>query len=111
MRDVDREVAAQAILSRWPVDGDLAQEVLRRAHVPYRPSLEGIYRGVLERHLVGYRGVAKFEVYRRWAKACDDFMTFINTVPKEHREVAIQSFVERMNLSLSESSQSHGTNY
>ena len=101
MRDVDREVAAGAILARWPVDGARAQEVLRRAQVPYRPSLEGVYRGFLERHLLGHRGVANFDKYRQWAKACDDFMVFIGTVPKEHREIALQSFVERMNFNLS----------
>jgi hypothetical protein len=102
MRDVDREVAAGAILGLWPVEGEEAQRVLRRAQVPYRPSLEGIYRAVLERHLIGHRGIAEFSKYCKWARACDDFMTFIGTVPKEHQEVAVQSFVERMNLSLSD---------
>ena len=100
MRDVDRDVAAGAILARWPVDGDRAREVLRRASVPYRPSLEGVYRAVLDRHLISHRGVAKFDKYREWAKACDEFMVFIGTVPQEYREVAVQSFVERMNFSL-----------
>jgi hypothetical protein len=102
MRDVDREVAAGAILGRWPVEENWAQEVLRRAYVPYRPSLRGVYRGVLERHLISHRRVAKFDKYRRWAKACDDFLVFIETVPEEHQQVAIQSFVERMNFSLLE---------
>lgn len=102
MRDVDRDVAAGAILGHWPVDGDRAQEVLRRAQVPYRPSLDGVYRAVLERHLISHRGVADFSKYRKWAKACDDFMVFVGTVPKDHREVAIQSFVERMNFNLLE---------
>jgi hypothetical protein len=56
----------------------------------------------VERHLVSHRGFAEFFKYCKWAKACDDFLVFIGTVPKEHREVAIQSFVERMNFSLSE---------
>lgn len=105
MRNVDREVAAEIILTKWPVEDDQAQEVLRRIQVPYRPSLEGVYRGFLERHLISHRGVAKFEKYRQWAKACDEFMVFIGTIPKENREVAIQSFVERMNFNLSEKNQ------
>ena len=101
IKDVDRDIAAEAILNHWPVEGEKAQELLRRAQVPYRPSLEGVYRAVLERHLISYRGIAKFDHYRRWAKACDDFLVFINTVPQEHRETAIQSFVERMDSDLS----------
>jgi hypothetical protein len=100
MRDVDRDVAAGAILGLWPVEENRAQEVLRKAQVPVRRSLEGVYRAVLDRHLISHRRVTEFSKYRKWAKACDDFMVFIGTVPKEHQEVAIQSFVERMNFNL-----------
>jgi hypothetical protein len=102
MRDVDRGAAGGAILRIWPVEEAQAQEVLRRAQAPYRPSLGGIYRAVIERHLVGHRGSAEFRKYRKWAKACDDFMVFINTVPKEHQEIALQSFIERMSSELLE---------
>jgi len=103
MKEVDREEAAGAILGRWPVAEDRAQEVLRRSRAPYQPRLSDVYQGVLERHLLSHRGTAGFTKYRKWAKACDEFLVFINSVPKEGQEVAIQSFVERMNLDLLES--------
>jgi hypothetical protein len=103
-KGVDRAEAAGTILSRWPVSEDDSRAALRRARAPYKPEITDVYLGVLERHLVNYRGVADFTKYRKWAKACDEFTIFIGTIPEESQETAIFSFIERMNAALSERS-------
>jgi hypothetical protein len=100
MKGVEQGEAAATILSRWPVDEGRAREVLRRAQAPYRPRLVEVYQAVLDRHLISHRGSAGFAKYRKWAKACDDFMVFIGTIPQESQEIAIQSFVDRLNMDL-----------
>jgi hypothetical protein len=101
MKSVDRDVAAAAILEKWPVEEGVAQGVLRRAQSPYKARIEEVYEGVLERHLINYRGIVEFSVYRKWAKACDEFMIFLKTLPSENKELAIESFIMRMTKDLS----------
>jgi hypothetical protein len=105
VRGVSRGDAARSILERWPVTEERARELVVEAGVVNRKGPGGPqeeYGEILERHLRNFRGKAKFLLYRQWAKDVDEFSVFLEKLPEESRESAMQSFLLRLERELSD---------
>ena len=104
-RAVSRGEAARSILERWPVTEERARELVAEAGAFRRVGAwrsQGEYGEILERHLRNFRGKAEFSRYRKWALEVDEFTLYLEKLPEESRESAIQSFILRLEKDLSD---------
>lgn len=97
---VSRSEAATQILDKWPVSSPEMEKILKDFTLPTVTPIPAAYSITLERHLKKYKRKVSLISYRDWAKRLEDFSQTVISLPENHRELALQSFLEQLNRNL-----------
>ncbi len=95
---VSRHEAAVKLLEIWVPTEDQRQEALRQASAFKKPTLDVLLQVRLERCLRNFKRRIPLELYRRWAEAVNDFEEHLLDIPKEYQPMAVESFIDRLNV-------------
>jgi hypothetical protein len=100
MRGITRSEAALQLLNQWPAPPNLVASILKNHSTPTIIPVSDAVKITLERRLQKHKRKVPLSDYRKWAKSLDDFTLEVTRLPPNDQEVALASFLSRMDLTL-----------